>query len=279
MRLLFLADFFSDQINGGGENNDAVLISYLRNRGLTVDLQRTQTVTKEQIDLADFLIVGNFVLLDPQIKEYITHNATYIIYEHDHKYVKTRDPSKFQNFDVPQDQIVNAEFYKNAKEVIVLSAICKEILQKALRIDNVHSIGSSLWSTQKLAFIKELSTTTKTKEVAVLNSNNATKGTQAAASFCNKKGIEFELISSPDQYEFLKQLVQFKTLVFVPQVLETFCRLVAEAKMLNCNVYTNSRLIGMMSEPYHAEQGQELIETLEAQVTAALEHFYQRIVE
>jgi len=274
--VLFLADFYSDQINGGGENNDAVLIADLRERGVLVEKVHCQAVTVDQLRTADTIIVSNFVTLAPTHKEYIAENCDYIIYEHDHKYVTTRDPSKFVNFEIPPQCIVNKTFYHRARKVIVLSEICKTVMENNLGNTNVHSIGSSLWSKEKFAFLRECPKS-KTKGVAVIDSNNPTKGRAAAIATCEKKSIEFDLISSPDQYEFLKILSEYKTLLFVPQVLETFCRLIAEAKMLECQVYTNGKLIGMMSEPFAQQSGHELIKTLEGQVTRALDYFYELV--
>ena len=276
MSVLFIADFYNDQINGGGENNDAVLIQSLESRGIDIERCHTNEVTREQIDSHDSILVSNFILLSDQIKTYLANNADYIIYEHDHKYVSTRDPSKFPNFKIPQDRLVNVEFYQRAKKVVVLSQICKDVLENNLGLTNVHSIGSSLWSEKKLSFLKKVSKE-KHQSIAVVESGNPTKGTQPAVQFCNNRNLAFEFIGSNDQYEFLENLAQFQALVFIPQVLETFCRLVAEAKMLECNVYTNPRLIGMMSEPFATQSGLELIETLERQVENALDYFYKLV--
>ena len=60
-------------------------------------------------------------------------------------------------------------------------------------------------------------------------------------------------------------------------MLETFCRLVAEAKMLNCNVYTKKQLLGFMSEPFSDQSSEELIDTLERKVSEALAYFYDLV--
>ena len=78
--VLFLADFYNDQINGGGENNDAVLIADLRERGVLIEKAHCQTVTVDQLRTADTIIVSNFVTLAPTHKEYIAENCDYIIY-------------------------------------------------------------------------------------------------------------------------------------------------------------------------------------------------------
>ena len=278
MNVLFLADFYHTELNGGAENNDAVLIDYLRSRQVDVCCEETGKVTIEMMDQYNVLIISNFVHLAPAVKSYITASCSYIIYEHDHKYVRTRDPSKFTNFCIPEDQVINREFYANAKKVVVLSNICKEVIEKNLKIDNVHNIGTSLWSEEKLEFIKELSRTSeKTKGMALLNSTNETKGTNAALRFCQQKGLTPDLIGSPDQYEFLTILSQYESLLFLPQVLETYSRLVAEAKMLNCKVVTQKILIGFMSEPYSNQTGVTLIEIIENKAAAAKDYFYEVI--
>lgn len=276
MSVLFVADFYNDQINGGGENNDAVLIKDLLSRDIVVERAYTRNLEKADLDSCDTIIISNFVLLSPQIKNYISDNCDYIIYEHDHKYVSGRDPAKFSNFKIPSANLINVDFYRNARKVVVLSQICQEVMEKNLHNTNIHSIGTSLWSREKLDFLKN-TPQDKTKEIAVVKSDNPTKGTVSAVKFCNDRNLKFEFISSNDQYEFLRTLSQFKTLVFIPQVLETFCRLVAEAKMLGCDVYTKKTLIGFMSEPFCDQIGEQLVGTLEIKVQEALDYFYDLV--
>ena len=214
----------------------------------------------------------------PKITTRYSFNTCVI--KHDHKYINTRDPSKFINFKAPLEQVINADLYANAVQVVVLSKICQSVMEKNLGISNIHSIGTSLWSTKKFKFIKQLAkSAVKTKDLAILNSSNPTKGTEPAIEFCKTNGMSPDLIGSSDQYEFLQILSEYQTLLFIPQVLETFCRLVAEAKMLNCNIQTKKNLIGFMSEPYSDQSGLELLSTLEKKVEEALGHFYRLVTE
>ena len=280
-RVVFVADFFSDQINGGGENNDSVLINFLQGKDIDVETIHAHVITPEDINSSPsetMFIVSNFIGLSKASKKSLEQSKKYIIYEHDHKYVPTRDPSKYTGYNIPHREIINYSFYKKAKKVVVLSQICKEILEKELKLDNVHSISTSLWSKEKFAFIRKLTKDeSKPAKTAVLESQNPTKGMSSAVAFCRQNNIEFDLISSPDQKEFLRTLNQYENLVFIPQVLETFCRLVAEAKMLNCNVYTKKPLLGFMSEDFADQCGEELISTLEEQVSNALDYFYDLV--
>ena len=78
---------------------------------------------------------------------------------------------------------------------------------------------------------------------------------------------------SNNYYDFLEQLAECENLIFFPQVLETYSRLAAEAKMLNCNLITTPNLLGFASEPYSHLKGNQLIERIRKQKNNALEMF------
>ena len=132
-KVLFIADFYRQELLGGAESNDANLIKYLSTRCDLVCC-KSRSLTKEDIKNAD--------------------SKSYIIYELDHKYVKTRDPSVFINSVAPRNMIINEDFYIKAKAVVVLSKICKEILEKNIPEASVHNIGCSLWSKETFDYIE-----------------------------------------------------------------------------------------------------------------------------
>ncbi len=275
MKYVFIADFFREQILGGAECADNTLIDYLRSKGHTVESVTCLQITAESIKKnkgANF-IVGNFVSLSDDKKAALVEAKNYIIYEHDHKYLKTRDPSQFPNFMAPPDQIINRDFYKEAKAVFCLSAIHKKVLKNNLKINNVRSIGTSLWSDDKLEYIKELASTPKVKKYCIVKSSNPVKGMHQAIALCESKNIEYDLISMEHEKGFLKRLSEYETLIFIPQVLETLSRLVVEAKMLNCKVMTKGTLIGAASEPWFKLSGEELIEQITNVKNNALKMF------
>ena len=270
-KIFFIQDFFREELLGGAESNDSVLMTFLSQK-YDVEKIHSSDLTPELLknNRKSLFLFSNFVLVTPQSIIYATNNCNYIIYEHDHKYVNTRDPSKFKDFKIPKGSIINYEFYKNAKSVVVLSKICKEILEDNLNIHNVHSIGCSLWSDKKFSYIKSICSNPKNKKYAVLNSENPVKGRSHALEFCKNKNIKYDLISSNNEEEFLEQLSKYETLIFFPQVLETFCRLAAEAKMLNCNLLTRPNLLGIYSEECFNLKGYDLIRDLEVRVSSAL---------
>jgi len=273
MKILFIADLFNNELNGGAENNDNVLIDFLKNKNYLIDCIKCSFFSEEIANKYNFFIISNFITLQEKHKIFL-RDKKYIIYEHDHKYIKTRDPSQYSNFKIPDDDLINVDFYKKATAVVVLSKICKEVIEKNLDLENVYNIGCSLWSDERLDFIDSLSNNKKNNKYAVLASNNPIKNTNAAIELCKKHNLDFELIPSCGELELLKRLSFFEGLVFLPGVLETFSRISAEAKMFNCKLVTKPRMLGFASEEeIYNLSGIDLINNIRNRKDAALELF------
>ena len=276
MKVALLQDLFDHEIVGGAEKNDSVLLSYLNNNH-NVEPVHTYKI-KDRIDDYDFFIVSNFIMLPDDAKQHLINKKNYIIYEHDHKYVSNRNPGVFPNFNIPTRNIINKEFYVNAKKVFVLSEVCKKVIEQNLQIDNVISIGCSLWSNKCLEIIKSArENSTKHHEYGILNSGNSIKGTAPAMNFCKSKNINPALIGSPVYGDFIGQLAMCENFIFFPQVLETFSRVCVEAKMVNCNVLTTPKLVGFFSEDYSSLKGEELQIKITSQINNALKTFEEVI--
>jgi|MDTB01.1.fsa_nt_gb hypothetical protein len=278
MNVLFIADFFRDQLPGGGESNDANLIHYLESREVRVDKLNSQDINPTDLNEYSKVIVGNFGFLSQESRSALIKKGNYIIYEHDHKYLTTRDPSPFVNFEPPSSKIINSEFYEGAQAVIVLSDICKKVLEKCIPKAAVHSIGCSLWSSETLDYIESLSNAEKIHDYCIMKSMNPTKNYPHTKTFCDSKGIQPLEIQNPEYYEFLRLMSEARAFIFLPKVLETFSRVCAEAKMLNLEVHTNKNLIGFYSEEYSSLKGVELIQKIREQNQLAYEYFYKKVI-
>lgn len=283
--IVFVADFFKGDLLGGAENNDSVLIEHLEKVGYEVRKVYSRDLrVSDLVSDGSTFVVSNFIGLSEEVKTAMADGSVdYIIYEHDHKYLKTRDPSVFTSFKAPDDQIINRSFYENARAVVVLSKVCKETIERNLGIGGVYNIGSSLWSDDKFSLLEEICNDEKRNtigvtEYGVLQSSNPIKGTRQAVEWCERNGKEYRLIGSQNESVFLNQLRDCERLVFVPQALETFSRLTAEAKMLKCKLVTTKGLIGFASEDCYSLSGLELIAEMRRRVGAALELF-EKLVE
>jgi hypothetical protein len=277
-KIAFIADLYFSEILGGGENNDANLINHLKEK-YEVICHKTNEVSVADLEDVDGAIVGNFVLLPEHMKNYLIDNKKYIIYEHDHKYVTTRDPSKFINFNIPDKNIINQNFYCGAQAVYVLSNICRKVLNHNIPDAKVKNIGCSLWSEEKFDLLLSLSKNTKSKDLCVMYSSNPTKNYPFTVEYCNKNKISYDVIQTKTPDEFLTEMSQYDKFLFIPTVLETFSRICAEAKMLNVKVMTNKAMIGFFSEEISSLSGEELIQALRQRNAAAYEMFCNEIEE
>ena len=122
MNIVYISDFFVEQLAGGGELVDDCLIKHLTSRGFSISKVRSSEVNVVffQENRDSFYIVSNFVNLDEPSKR-ILETCRYILYEHDHKYILGRDPSPYPDFKVPSYALCNLSFYKKAQAVVFQS--------------------------------------------------------------------------------------------------------------------------------------------------------------
>ena len=206
-------------------------------------------------------IISNFVQLSEESKRILENNKSYIIYEHDHKYVKTRNPADYKNFIAPKEEIINYRFYQNAVAVLCQSEFHANIVRANLNLDNIKSLGGNLWSLESLNLMQDISTKEKVPKYAIMDSNNWHKNTQGAIMACNNNNWEYDLIP-PSQYnDFLTRMGRNKKFVFLPKTPETLSRIIVEARMMGMSVVTN-KLVGATKEDWFELKGSALIDVI-----------------
>jgi glycosyltransferase involved in cell wall biosynthesis len=275
--IIFVSDFFYEEIPGGAEaathNLSEMLFSDQPNVfKVKIKSEHINAVFVENHKDC-FFIVSNFVLLSPEAMTAIK-NCDYVIYEHDHKYLRTRDPSPFKDYLAPSTILCNVDFYKKAKAVVCQSQKHADILKSNLLLGNVINAGCSLWKPEELDYLQELlDNQSKTKKTGIMKSDNWVKGTQKAVDYCQVKKIEHELIPPMKYKDFMTELSSFERVVFFSQVFETFCRFVVEARVLNCEIVTNDSN-GCTSEKWVVEnKGQELLNEIKSRQSVVVKMF------
>ena len=269
-KVLFISDFFADEIRGGAEIYDDILIGLLRTDNIKVVKLKTADASEKHIRLyrecGFHVLISNFCFMKPcAVEELSIHPGSYSIIEHDHKYIIGRDPSPYENFKAPPQHIINRTFYANAKNVLAQSKIHTEVIRKNLRISNVIHLGMSLWTDEQLEVIENNIDNEKLDDTSIIKSNNPTKNTFKTVEFCENKGLSYTLIGSDNYAEFINQLSKHETYAYIPKVLETFNRVLLEARMLDCKILTTD-LNGCISEGWFTQyKGKELIEYVRSQ--------------
>ena len=260
-----IADFFYKDFTGGAELNDYSLIDQFRRRGHEVVEVYCRDATPQFLEEKkdNHFIVANFVSLSETSKQYLIDNCEYVIYEHDHKYLKKRNPIFYKNFQAPETDLANIDFFKNARATICLTQLAYDVFKKNTKLENVDKIGASVWRDEDLDYLLELnSSLQKNEKAAIMDSDNPIKKRASCIQYCYSNNIKYDLISDRDHKAFLRKLSEYEKLIFMTGHLETCCRIIVEAKMLNCNVVTQKTLIGACSEDWFNLDGPELIEQI-----------------
>jgi len=260
--IVFIADFFVDEILGGGELNNHELIELLRGQGHKVKTIKSDRVTPSYLKKinASLFIVGNFIGLSEESKNELK-SKNYVIYEHDHKYLRSRNPAHYNDFTAPAEELVNVEFYEKALRIFCQSEFHQSIIHRNLKTDNIISVGGNLWSVESLDLLECLSLAQKKDGCSILSSSIPHKNTRAAVGYCEIKNLNYDLCASNDYESFLEQLSKNETLVFFPQTPETLSRIVVESRMMGMRVITN-RLVGATQEKWFKLKGKDLIDVM-----------------
>lgn len=260
-KIIYISDYFADEIVGGGELNDYELINIFLSNNIEIFKIKSNCVdiaflqsTKNQS-----FIISNFIGLNKNCVDYITDNVRYVIYEHDHKYLISRNPAIYENFIAPKEQIINFNFYKNAKSILCQSNLHKSIVYNNLNLNNIISLSGNLWSNEILDYIESISNNQKNDSFAILDSQIEHKNTFDAEMFCKYKNYQYTLIKDQNYKSFLNKLSLNKGLVFFPKTPETLSRLCVEARMLNLEVITNN-FVGASKEEWFKLKGKDLID-------------------
>ena len=268
MKIFYISDIIGDFL-GGAEQNDSVLLSLLEDRGH--EIVRVKSDHDGLLDLLSEnedakIIVSNFVFMFARARQYIEENFDYIIYEHDHKYLQTRDPSQYEDYKAPADEIRYTSFYQNARAVFCQSNLHADILTKNVPDVNVVTVGGNLWDSETLDLIQELSSVEKNPEYCIMYSAIGHKNTSGCIKYCNKMEIPYVVVGPLPHKDFLREMAKYETFFFMPQTVETLSRIVVEARMMNCKVITNKN-VGAASMDWFLQSGQGLIDTMRGKLT------------
>ena len=175
--VIFIADFFVNEIFGGGEIVNEEIIKGLEKNGYDVNRIKCERLSKNQELQNHKLLIGNFVLMSEEMKEFITEKCNYSIIEHDHKYVSERDVTSYPHYIVSPNKLINRKFYKNAKFVYCQSKLHSDVVSKNIGLDNVVNLSTSIWSDEHLDIIEKSIGQNKIQRTAILNSSNPIKNT------------------------------------------------------------------------------------------------------
>lgn len=78
---------------------------------------------------------------------------------------------------------------------------------------------------------------------AILDSDSWIKGTEDAVKYCKERNMNYVLLKSLSNEQFLEELARSKGLVFFPRDMDVGSRITVEAKLLGCEVILNDHVL------------------------------------
>tara|TARA_Y100001938_G_C8048698_1_gene410404 strand:+ start:66 stop:911 length:846 start_codon:yes stop_codon:yes gene_type:complete len=263
MRYILTSDFFIDDFIGGAALNDEEIYKVFKKNGEDIEKIKTSEITEDFLnkEKESFFIVSNFFHLAPELREKLM-KLKYIIYAHDYKFVQHTNPAAYDDFKVPEPEIINKDFHEKAIAIMCQSSLQQNIYNLNLDVkDSTINVSGNLWSDEDFEVLEEVEKIKNKKQMcSVIKSHYWQKGVPEAIKICIEKKFNYDLIHDDNYHNFLRKLGANAALMFYPLTPETLCRAVVEARMMNVKVIT-SNMVGATHEKWFDEiKGKELID-------------------
>jgi hypothetical protein len=281
--IIFVSDYFENEIRRGAEVCNTALLYYLSDLNPSI----IESNKLNSIDSTKFYIITNFWNLSDSTKNLLIKYKNYLIYEHDHKYIPTRNPFKLptgqENITgiVPKDYLINVDFYNNAKIVICQTFWHEQQLNKNLDCITTNIHGSfylpedlnllekfnidAFNRKNKYAFFNDAEFINLSNGQIMQQGKNI-KNKNESLNYClNNKLPYIPIPRINDKQRFWETLSRYKHFIFFPDIPETCSRLLIETKMLGLNVITNKNS-GAYWEPWFKLNGFDLISHFRDQI-------------
>jgi hypothetical protein len=196
----------------------------------------------------------------------------FFIFEHDHKYLASRDPSVYDNSIAPKDQIVNYELYKNAYKIVGQSARHCVIMATNLNLKNIVQ-GYNFWGQDEIQNLRDFKDSEKIYDAIVLGHIFEQKNATGAINYCKANNLSYNVIPHATEHrEYCRLLSQGRNLVFFPRVNETLSRVSIETNCLNGELIVNNN-VSYCKESWSNLRGEELIAFIESRSAETVEIF------
>lgn len=259
MRIQYISDDVKPGAHGGELNDQELLHVLEKELDTEIVFNRSSASALKNIEYYkdnknDKFIINSFFYIPH--RDYLVDNLDYIVYEHAHKYDKySGDPSTYRNNKVPE--IGFKDIYVKAKAVLCQSKLHADTLKKNIPEASVINISGNVWPTDALECMDKFREVPKNDKVFVYNHKHNFKNTEYNVRFCERHGIEYDLIEAKPYIEFLETMAQYKAFVYFPGWMETLNRMAVECRMMGVGVVTDS-LLGAASEEWFNLEGAQL---------------------
>ena len=246
-KTLFISDSQIGSSLRGAEQCDQIIYN-----SLDVDFMTCAEFNIKRLKTDKYLI-SNFAQLSITAKDYLS-NKNYSIISHDFLILPTRDPTPYENFGVDPAHLINIEFFNNAKVNFCQSSFQASIFLKN-GVKNCYSWEGNLWTEQTISELVQLGKNAKNGRGAIID--DPYKNTKESLNWAQHFKISVDLIPKMEYASFLSKLSEYSVYIFNCGLVESFCRILLEAKLMNLVCLTN-RLCGATYTELYNYNGAEL---------------------
>lgn len=278
-KICYISDFFLNGPgpSGGAELSDDVLIRFLEDRGHQVSKEMSSRFSFSRYNEDFFFVVSNFATLSQEARDCFSSNfsSKYIIIERDQKYVRTRNTANYPDYIAPKSEVVNQEFYANAKKVFCLTSKQMEIMSAHINLDNLESLGCTQFSADQ---IKVLRANLNNKQYDSVYAIVPGKRSQVAQAYCENEGIDYRLLRKSNYSSFINELSKYEGLAFFSHAFESCCRLLVEARVLGLKIVTDDKNGCTYEDWFREYSGEELLDFVESKTMQTMQRIEEEVV-
>lgn len=282
--IIFVSDFFADQLSGGAEFSLQALMDKCDKDHVRVNSQDlTLEYVKKRKDKT--WIFGNYTQANVDIIEELSKSDyNYNIVEFDYKYCRYRNLELHKTLEGEKCDCITTEhgkriakFMSNAKNVFFMSAKQMKTIRgdiKSLKKKNCMVL-SSVFDDDFFKTIEAIKEDTNGKDGkwVISSSPSWMKGTREAEEWCIENEKEYNKLHGLPYVEALRLLAKSKGLCFLPTGADTCPRLVIEARLLECDLELNDNVQHIDEEWFKTEDLTEMQNYLKGRPAA----FWERV--
>ena len=258
--VVFVSDMFaSDYAIGGAELTSQALINACP---LEVFKLHSRDVSLKLLEQGHnkFWVFGNFSQMDMGLIPTIVANMRYSVIEFDFKLCKYRSRElHMSNERRPCDchnqehgKLVSAFFY-GAKSLFWMAERQQQTYHDLFPFlaERPNCVLSSVFDDETFARIKLLRSAAADKErkgYVIIGSPSHVKGADAAKAYCEREGLDYEVVWGLSHEKLLEKLSTAKGHVCLPKGGDTCPRVVIEARLLGCDLILNENVLHAKEE-------------------------------
>lgn len=154
---------------------------------------------------------------------------------HDFLFTGSRIPNMFPDCLVPEEHKLNVDFLQAAQTLFMQSSLQEGIFRKN-GFNNLSNLDGNLWTAAEISEMLNFYPRGKNGRAAIIAGDH--KGEPGSVEWCKHLNLSFDIIPSMVYSKFLKTLSDYSVYVFHPLILESFCRVLIEAKVMGVTPLT-----------------------------------------